>query len=148
MNVIEQFDSDFKEALKAKDHARLSILRLVRSALQNAEINKRGDISDQEVIEVIQREIKQHHESVDAFNKANRPDDVARLTSEIRVLEKYLPPQLSEDDLRNVVAAAISETGAASLSDMGKVMGSIMPKVAGRTTGDKVGAMVRSVLGK
>ncbi len=148
MALAERLDNDFKAALKAKEHARLSILRLVRSAVKNVEIEKHGPASDEDIIAILQREIKQHRETIDALRAAGRESEVVAQEAEIATLQSYLPPQLSSGELRDAVARAIAETNADSLKDVGKVMGAVMPKVAGRAAGDEVGQMVREILGE
>jgi hypothetical protein len=146
MSLVTQLDNDFKTALKAKDAKKLSILRLVRSSIKNLEIQKQGQASDEDVVEILQREIKQHKESIDAFKKAERDDEVNKLTSEIELLDVYLPEKLSTDELKDVIEKAIEDTQAQSMQDMGKVMGSVMSQVKGRAGGDEVGSMVRDLL--
>lgn len=148
MGLVENLDNDFKSSLKNKDAKRTSILRLVRSSIKNLEIEKQAEASDEDVIVILQREIKQHKESIDANIKAGRQEEVARLLEESDFLKTYLPEQLSSDELKDVVELAISETKAEGISDLGKVMGNIMPKVKGRTTGDAVGQMARDLLSK
>jgi uncharacterized protein len=148
MALAEKLDNDFKQALRAHDAARLSLLRLVRSAVKNLEIAKQAGASDDDIVEIIQREIKQHRETKDGFAKAGRSDEAAAQEAEIEILKSYLPPALSADELKDVVEQAIEVTGAAGLSDLGKVMGKVMPQVRGRATGDEVGQMVRDLLSK
>lgn len=148
MALALRLDDDFKSALKLQDHARLSILRLVRSSIKNVEIAHRAAASDEDIIAILQREIKQHRETIDALRAAGRESDVAAQEAEVKILQSYLPPQLSSGELRDAVTRAIAETQADSLKDVGKVMGAVMPKVAGRATGDEVGQMVRELLGK
>ncbi|MEK7189002.1 MAG: GatB/YqeY domain-containing protein [Patescibacteria group bacterium] len=148
MSLVEQLDTDFKQALKSRDAEKLSVLRLVRSSIKNFEIEKHGIASDEDVVAILGREIKQHRESVEANEKAERPEEVRRLQEEIGFLSLYLPPQLSSDELKDVVVAALAETGAESLEDMGKVMGRVMPQVRGRASGDEVGRQVRELLGQ
>jgi len=148
MGLVENLDNDFKSSLKNKDAKRTSILRLVRSSMKNLEIAKQREASDQDVIEILQREIKQHKESIDANVKAGRQEEVLRLQEESDFLKTYLPEQLSSDELKDAIEIAISETGAESMSDLGKVMGNIMPKVKGRAAGDAVGQMVKDLLSK
>ena len=148
MSLVEQLDTDFKQAMKAREAGRLSILRLVRSSIKNLEIAKQGAASDEDVVAILQREIKQHRESIEANEKAGRPDAVARLQQEVELLSAYLPAPLSSDELKGVVAGAIAATNAEGLADVGKVMGTVMPQVKGRVTGDAVGQMVRELLGK
>ncbi len=148
MSLVEQLDTDFKQALKAREAGRLSCLRLVRSSIKNLEIAKQGTASDEDVVAILQREIKQHKESIEANEQAGRPDEVARLQQEVELLSAYLPVPLSSDELKDVIAGAIVATNAEGLADVGKVMGTVMPQVRGRATGDAVGQMVRELLGK
>ncbi|MBI2050509.1 MAG: GatB/YqeY domain-containing protein [Parcubacteria group bacterium] len=145
--LSEQLDTDFKQALKSRDAETLSVLRLVRSGIKNFEIEKRGAASDEDIIAILQREIKQHKESIEANEKAGRPEEAARLQKEVAFLSAYLPAPLTGQELKDVVKAALAETGAESLADLGKVMGRIMPQVRGRASGDEVGQMVRELLG-
>ncbi|MBI2636907.1 MAG: GatB/YqeY domain-containing protein [Parcubacteria group bacterium] len=146
MSLLEQLDTDFKRALKAREAERLSVLRLVRSSIKNLEIAKQGNASDEDVVEILQREIKQHKESIAANVLAGRSEEVARLQREVAVLSAYLPKQLSSDELKDVIESVIAETSAEGLSDVGKVMGRVMPQVKGRASGDAVGQMVRELL--
>jgi|APSaa5957512535_1039671.scaffolds.fasta_scaffold338306_1 uncharacterized protein len=146
MSLNTQLDDDFKQAFKGKDAEKLSILRLVRSSIKNLEIKTQGEASEEDVVEILQREIKQHKESIEAFEKADRPDEVKRLKQESDLLQAYLPDQLSSDEIKDVVEKAIQETDASNMADMGKVMGSVMGKVKGRAGGDEVGNMVRDLL--
>ncbi|MAG29203.1 glutamyl-tRNA amidotransferase [bacterium] len=146
MSLSEQLDSDFKESLKNKEAEKLSILRLVRSSIKNLEITKQAEASDEDIIEILQREVKQHKESIEANVKANRDDEVKRLQSEVELLKQYLPEELSSGELKDVIEGAISETQASGVSDVGKVMGKVMGKVKGRASGDEVGQMVRDLL--
>jgi len=146
--LCEKMDADFKDALKNKNAEKLSILRLIRSSVKNFEIQKQASASDEDVVEILQREIKQHKESILANEKAGRPEEVKRLQEEIDFLKTYLPKQLSQDELKDVVEGAITETQASGMSDIGKVMGKIMPQVKGRASGDEIGQMVRDILSK
>jgi len=146
--LCEKMDADFKDALKNKNAEKLSILRLIRSSVKNFEIQKQASASDEDVVEILQREIKQHKESILANEKVGRPEEVKRLQEEINFLKTYLPKQLSQDELKDVVEGAITETQASGMSDIGKVMGKIMPQVKGRASGDEIGQMVRDILSK
>jgi uncharacterized protein len=148
MALAELLDNDFKSALKSKNEKLLSILRLVRSAIKNIEIEKHGPASDEDIIEILQREIKQHKETIEALKLAGRNESIALQEQEISVLSSYLPAQLSSSEIREVIEKVIQETQAESISDVGKVMGAIMPQVKGRATGDEVGRMVRDILVK
>jgi len=146
--LSEQLDTDFKQALKSRDAETLSVLRLVRSGIKNFEIEKHGIASDEDIIAILQREIKQHKESIEANEKAGRPGEVARLQKEAVFLSAYLPAPLTSEELKDVVKSVLEETGAESLADIGKVMGRVMPQVKGRASGDEVGQMVRELLGR
>ena len=146
MNLVEKLDNDFKEALKAKDAERLGLMRLVRSNIKNLEINKQASASDEDVVEILQREIKQHKETIEGLQKNNRQDEIVSQEKEIEILKLYLPEQISGSELKDVVNKAISEVEASSPSDMGKVMGKVMPQLKGRATGDEVGQMVKDLL--
>jgi len=148
MSLVEKLDTDFKEALKSKDVQKLSVMRLVRSNIKNLEISKQAEASDEDVVEILQREIKQHKESIEANEKAGRKDETKRLQKEIDFLDVYLPEQISSDELKDVIEGAIADTQASDMSDMGKVMGKVMSKVKGRATGDEVNQMVRDLLNK
>lgn len=148
MSLVERLDNDFKAALKAKEADKLSVLRLVRSAIKNLEISKQAAAGDEDIIAILQREIKQHKETIESLKKANRAEDIAKQEAEVSTLQAYLPPALSLDELKDVVTKAIDSTGASSISDMGKVMGQVMSQVKGRATGDEVGQMVRELLKK
>lgn len=146
MNLVEKLDSDFKEALKSKNSGKLSLMRLVRSNIKNLEISKQASASDEDVVEILQREIKQHKETIDFMRQAGRTDDLRKQEAEVAVLKAYLPAQLSQDELKDFVEEAIASTAAATLSDLGKVMGAVMPRVKGRAQGDAVGQMVKELL--
>jgi len=146
MKLVEKLDNDFKLALKNRDAKKLSIFRLVRSNIKNLEISKQGEASDEDVVEILQREIKQHKESIEANKIAKRTEEVLRLEEENHLLETYLPEQISSDELKDVIEGAIAEIDLSDASDMGKIMGKVMPKVKGRATGDVVNQMVRDLL--
>ncbi|MEK7125338.1 MAG: GatB/YqeY domain-containing protein [Patescibacteria group bacterium] len=148
MSLIERLDNDFKGALKAKEAEKLAVLRLVRSNIKNLEISKQAAAGDEDIIAILQREIKQHKETIASLRQAGRSEDVAKQEAEVKFLQAYLPPALSLDELKDVVTKAIDFTGASSITDMGKVMGQVMSQVKGRVTGDEVGQMVRELLGK
>ena len=106
MSLLEKLDNDFKEALKAQAAEKLLVLRLVRSAIKNFEIAKQASASDQDVVAILQREIKQHRETIEGFKKAGRGEEVAKQEAEISLLQAYLPPQLSADELKEVIEKA------------------------------------------
>ena len=134
--------------MKAKDAARLSALRMMKAAIMNKGVEKGHDLDDAEVLQVVASLVKQRRDSIEQFSKAGRTDLVDKETAEIAVLEEYLPPAASADEIDAAVAAAIAETAAASPKDMGKVMKAVMPKLAGKhADGKTVNEAVRRKLG-
>ncbi|MFC4767952.1 GatB/YqeY domain-containing protein [Effusibacillus consociatus] len=146
MGLAERLDADMKQAMKDKDKVRLSTIRLIRTAIKNAEIDQKKTLTDEDILAVLNRELKQRRDSLQAFQDAGRSDLVDQVQQEINVLQDYLPAQLSEDELREIVAATIAEVGAESKKDMGKVMGALMPKVQGRADGKLVNQLVQAHL--
>lgn len=148
MSLKDQLMADMKEAMKARAEGkeRLSVIRMVRSAIKNIEINEKKDLSDDEVIEVIAREVKQRRDAIPDYENGNRLDIVEGLKHEIDILMGYLPRQLSEEEIRSIVSEVIAEVGATSPKDMGKVMGKLMPKVKGKADGKVVSKVVKELL--
>ena len=139
--------TDMREAMKARDQARVSALRMLMSAVKNVEVERLHELSDDEVREVVAREAKRRNESIDAFSKGGRDDLVAKETAELRVLEAYMPAQLTRDELAALVEQSIAETGASQPKQMGEVMKALMPKVRGRADGTEVSSLVKEKLG-
>ena len=132
--------------MKAGDTTRKDTLRMALAAVKQVEVDKRVSLDDAAVMALLQKEIKNRREAIEEAKKAGRPDLVSANEAEIAILEAFLPKAMSADELRALVQAAISEAGAASVSDMGKVMKLVMPKIAGRPPGDAVSAMVKELL--
>ena len=148
MTLTEKVNADISAAMKAKDAARLSALRMVKAAVMNKEVEKGRGLEDAEVLQVLGSLVKQRRDSIDQFAQAGRTDLVDKETAEIAVLETYLPPAATAEEIDAAVAAAVAETGAASPKDMGKVMKAVMPKLAGRNVdGKAVNELVRRKLG-
>jgi uncharacterized protein YqeY len=148
MMLREQVSSDIATAMKAKEPARLSALRMLKAAIMNKGIEKGHDLDDAEVLQVVSTLVKQRRDSIEQFSKAGRTDLVDKETAEIAVLETYLPPAASAEEIDAAVAAAIAETGAASQKDIGKVMKAVMPRLAGKNAdGRAVNEAVRRKLG-
>lgn len=148
MTFEERITGDITAAMKSKDAARLSALRMLKAALMNKSVEKGHDLDEAESLQVVGALVKQRRDSIEQFQKAGRDDLVAKETLDVRVLEQYLPPAASADDIDAAVDAAIAETGAASPKDMGKVMKAVMPKLAGRSAdGKAVSDAVRRKLG-
>lgn len=146
MALSDQLQADMKVAMKAKDKDTLTIIRMIRSSIKYKEIERGTELNDQEVTEVLSRELKQRHDSLHEFTKAGRDDLVAKTEREIEILKRYLPEQLSEDELRRLVKETVQATGASSKADMGKVMAALMPKVKGRADGKFVNRLVQEEL--
>ena len=148
MSLNEQIGGDITAAMKAKDAPKLSALRMLKAAIMNKGVEKGRDLDDAEVLLVVASLVKQRRDSIDQFEKAGRGDLVAKESGEITVLEKYLPPAASPEEIDTAVAAAIAETGAASQKDIGKVMKAVMPKLAGKhAEGRAINEAVRRKLG-
>ncbi|GGH84961.1 uncharacterized protein YqeY [Pullulanibacillus pueri] len=146
MTLLDQLAADMKEAMKKKDKERLSTIRFLKSSLQNEAIHLGKDLSEDEILVVLSRELKQRKDSLQEFEKAERQDLADKVTKEIEVLEGYMPEQLSEDELSQIVDETLVEVGAKTKSDMGKVMKAIMPKVQGRADGSQVKNLVQARL--
>ncbi|HEY1307210.1 MAG TPA: GatB/YqeY domain-containing protein [Vicinamibacterales bacterium] len=148
MLLRDKVNADMTAAMKAKDAARLSALRMLKAAIMNKGVEKGHDLDDAEVLQVVASLVKQRRDSVEQFSKAGRTDLVAKETGEITVLEQYLPPAASAEEIEAAVSAAITETGATSAKDMGKVMKSVMTMLAGKNAdGKAVNEIVRRKLG-
>jgi len=148
MDLKLQLETALKEAMKAGDDVGKRTIRMVLAAIRQVEIDRQVKLDDTAVVSIIQKEIKTRKESVEEAQRANRPDIVSATDSEISVLKGYLPEALNEDELNALAKAVIVETGAASPSDLGKVMKLLIPRVAGRATGDQVSNVVRQLLQK
>jgi uncharacterized protein YqeY len=148
MLLRDSINADITTAMKAKDQGRLSALRMLKAAVMNKGVEKGHDLDDAEVLQVVSTLVKQRRDSIDQFSKAGRTDLVEKETAEIAVLEHYLPPAASREEIDAAVAAAIAETGATSARDLGKVMKAVMPKLAGKNAdGKTINEIVRRTLG-
>lgn len=146
MDLSQRLNEDMKQAMKSQDKFKLSTIRMVRSAIKNVEIDAKRTLNDDEVLEILGREIKQRKDALQEFENASRFDLVDNVKAEIDILSKYLPAQLSEEEIQVIVRETIQETGATSKADMGKVMGALMPKVKGLADGKLVNAIVQQNL--
>ncbi|RXI99398.1 GatB/YqeY domain-containing protein [Anaerobacillus alkaliphilus] len=146
MNLLDRLTVDMKEAMKNKEKQRLSVIRMVKSALQNEAIKLQKELTEDEALTVLNRELKQRKDSLHEFEKANREDLAEKVREEVVILTDYMPKQLSEDEVATIVQETIEEVGAASKADMGKVMSAIMPKVKGKTDGSVVNRLVQQFL--
>lgn len=145
----QKLQEELKKSMLARDVLRTSVLRLLLSAINYYEIQKGGagyEATDEDVLAVIQKEAKQRRDSIEEFKKANRPELVEKETKELEMLQVYLPQQMEEDQIREIVKRTISEIGATTVADMGKVMGALMPKVKGKADGGLVSKIVKESL--
>ena len=148
MDIKTQINDSLKTAMKSGDMTRKDTLRMALAAIKQVEVDKRIVLDDTAVMALLQKEIKNRREALEEAKKANRPDLISANEAEIVILETFLPAAMPADELRALVQAAITETGAAAPADMGKVMKAVMPKVAGRAANDAISAMVRELLNK
>jgi uncharacterized protein YqeY len=150
MSIKEQLKKDLTEAIRGRDEITSGTIRMVLTAITNEEVagKEARVLSDEEVITVLSREAKKRREAAEAFETAGRADKSALEKSEGEVIAKYLPAQLSEADIAAIIAEAIASTGAQGPGDMGKVMGAVKPKIAGKADGGVVSALVKAALNK
>ena len=146
MSLKAKITDDMKAAMKAREAERLSAIRLMLAAIKQIEVDERKDLSDPEVISVIERMIKQRRDSIAQFQAAGRKDLVDKETFELDLLSSYLPKQLSDDEIASEITAVLAQTGAQGPSSMGKVMGLLKGKLAGRADMAKVSALVKAKL--
>lgn len=144
--MLSTLQADMKQALKSGEKLRLSTLRMLISSIKNESIEKRMELTDEEVITVIQREVKQRRNAIEEYKKGNRDDLVKQADEEIAFLEAYLPKQLSDEELEALVKETMAEVSIASPKEMGKLMAKLMPKVKGKADGNRVQAIVKQLL--
>lgn len=145
----QQLRDELKQAMLAKDAVKTSVLRMVISAIGYFETNKGGagyEATDEDVLSVIQKEVKQHKDSIEQFENAGRSDLVEKESAELEILKKYLPEQMGESDIRILIKEVLGLTQASSMSDMGKIMGALMPRLKGKADGSLVGRIVKEEL--
>ncbi|MBP1999162.1 uncharacterized protein YqeY [Paenibacillus shirakamiensis] len=146
MNLSERLNEDMKQAMRSKDKFKLSTIRMVRATIKNLEIDLKRTLDDNEVLDILSREIKQRKDALQEFQKAGRDDLTASLVDEIKIIAEYLPEQLTEEEIKVIVQQTIQESGASSKADIGKVMSALMPKVKGRADGRLVNQAVQELL--
>lgn len=147
-SVKEQLLEDMMEAMEEKDTEKLSVIRMARATIKNAEIHGRKDLSNGEVIEVLFSELKMRCEAREEYARLGKRSEALRLDREIEVLMNYVPPQAKSQEMEDLAHAVIEELGAKDTHDLGRVMGAVMPRVQGRINGMQVSAMVKEILGK
>jgi uncharacterized protein YqeY len=148
MSLKQQISDDMKTAMRAKETARLGAIRLLLAAMKQREVDERIELTDADVVAIIEKMLKQRRDSISQFEAAGRQDLVDVEKFEVSVLQTYMPQQLSEADVIAAIAEAIAATGAAGPQDMGKVMGVVKPKLAGRADMGKVSGLIKAQLSK
>jgi hypothetical protein len=143
----ERLNEDMKAAMRAREELRLSVIRLVRASVQNVEVEKRSELDDAGVVEVLEKEAKKRREAIEEYTKAKRTDLADKEQKELEILNAYLPQQMTMDELRAVVQACIAEVGATSRKDTGAVMKALMPQIRGRADGKAANQIVQEMLG-
>jgi uncharacterized protein YqeY len=146
VSLVERLEAEVKDAMLARDGTRRDALRLILNSLRNAEKDIQRPLSEDEELQVLQRERKRRNEAAEAFRAGGREEQAVQEETELSILEEFMPAPLSEDELERIVDDAIAETGATSLRDMGRVMADVMPQVAGRADGSFVSQLVREKL--
>jgi uncharacterized protein YqeY len=146
----DDINNALKDAMKARDERRVSTLRLMNSAIKDKDIEARGNgkpaLSDEDLLALFQKMIKQRQESADLYEKGARPELAAQEKAEIEIITAYLPKQMSDDDIKAAIAAAVQETGAATIKDMGKVIGALKAKYTGQMDFAKASGLVKGML--
>jgi uncharacterized protein len=148
MSLKQQITEDMKAAMRAKETARLGAIRLLLAAMKQREVDERIELTDADVVAIIEKMLKQRRDSISQYKAANRQDLVDVEEFEVTVLQGYMPQQLSEAEIASAIAEAIAATGAAGPQDMGKVMGVVKPKLAGRADMGKVSGLIKAQLTK
>lgn len=146
MNINEKMNAEMVAAAKAKDKIRLSAIRMLKTAIHNKEIDLMRPLNEAEVLQVLSAIVKQRKDSIEQFTKGNRIDLVEKETAELKVVQEFLPAQMSDEEVDAVIKKAIAEAGAVSVKDMGKVMKVLMPQLTGKADGKTVGEKVKALL--
>ncbi len=148
MSIKDRLTEDMKQAMKDREDGkiRLSVIRMIRSSIKNVEIDEKKELSEEETLGIIAKELKMRRDSLAEFEKAKRDDLAEYAKQEIKILMQYLPQQLSSEELKAIIAEAISKVGAVSAKEMGKVMAAVMPQVKGRADGKIINTIVREML--
>lgn len=146
MSIQDKLMDDLKTSMKTKNKLRKDVITMVRAAIKQREVDERVELSDEDIIDIISKQVKQKKDSISEFQKGDRQDLVELTEKEIDILLEYLPKQLSEEEVDEIVKETIDEVGAESVKDMGKVMNGVLPKIKGRADGSLVNKLVRQYL--
>lgn len=147
MSLKDRIQQDVKDAMRAREKQRLATIRLITAAIKQREVDERIELDDEQVLLILDKMCKQRRESISQFEKAGRDDLIAVEVREMEIIQGYLPKQLGDDEIAALIDAAMSDTGATSIKDMGKVMGQLKPKLQGRADMSAVSAMIKARLG-
>ncbi|MDV2581029.1 GatB/YqeY domain-containing protein [Alkalibacillus haloalkaliphilus] len=142
MSLLDRLNEDMKQAMRNKEKQKLTVIRAIKSSLQNEAISKNEELSEVDELQVLTREVKQRKDSLQEFKDASREDLVEKTEQELALIETYLPKQLSDEELHQIIEETIQEVGATSKQQMGQVMSAVMPKVKGKADGSKVNQFV------
>jgi uncharacterized protein YqeY len=146
MSLKEKLMEDLKASMKSKDTIRKNTITMVRSAIKQVEVDKRTELTDDEILDIISKQVKEKRSAIEEFKKGSRDDLVNQTENEIEILLEYLPEQLSEEEVEEIVKETIKEINATSMKDIGRIMKAVMPKVKGRTDGNIVNKVVKKIL--
>lgn len=147
MSIKKQLRDALTEALKSGEAQRKTTLRMALASIKNAEVEAREDLAEDLILNLVQKEVKARQETIEAAKQANRPDLIEKAEQEIKILNEFLPQQLSDEELKALVQEAIQESGASTMSEIGKIMGALMPKIRGRADGKQANQFVQELLG-
>ena len=146
MTLKDTLMNDLKESMKNKDQVRKSVVTLVRSAIKQKEVDERVELSDDDILDIISKQLKQRKDALEEFKKVQRDDLVEETEKEISILMGYLPEQLTDEELHAIVSETINQVGATTMKDMGKIMGVVMPKVKGKADGKRINEVAKQIL--
>ena len=146
MSLYDDIILDLKDSIKVQDKEKLLVLRGLKTAIKNKQIELRQELTDDQILGIISLEVKKCKEAIEKFTQGSRQDLVEKEKAEVKILSSYLPPQLSEEEIKEIVTQAIEEISASSPKDLGKIMKSVMPKMAGRADGREVNRIARELL--
>lgn len=147
MTLKDRLTNDLKESMKKKELVRKSVITLIRADIKQYEVDNRVELDDEKILTLIAKQMKQRKDALEEFKKADRTDLIEQTNEEIQILSLYLPEQLDDDELEEIVRKVVDDVGATSMKDMGKIMGKAMPLVNGRADGKRINEMVKKILG-
>lgn len=146
MSLKERLMADLKEAMKSKDKLRKDVITMVRAAIKQKEVDERVELDDSDILDIISKQLKEKKSSIDEFKKGNREDLVKQTNDEIEILLKYLPEQLSDEELKEIIKKVIDENEITSMKDIGKLMKNVMPLIKGKADGKQVNLIAKEIL--